>query len=107
MSIVILKAKTPYKTDCGDVVCDLLGHDCTNYIESDEAIGTEKIVPICLFNPNPWKALRDLKVEARPLISNYVCPYTHYEFFSVVPVALLLFKGDVQSYPQEPWFDYE
>lgn len=100
MPIELVPAKKPYDEDIGDLVCDLVHSKASDYLENDPNLGTEKIIPLCLINPNPWRAVQELDINARPLVAKYKCPYTNYEHFGVVPVALLLFNGGEKSYPK-------
>lgn len=110
MPIDLVFAKKPYDNkDCGDLVCDLMHTEASKYLEDDPEIGTEKVIPLGIINPNPWTALRELEINERPIVAKYRCPYTKYEHFAIVPLSLLWLNGGEypQIYNKEYVFDWE
>ena len=93
--ISLIKAEKPYKPEIGDLVCQ--SEESVKYLCHSEDPATDKIIPLGCADPNPWEALRVFAINAKPIITKYTCPYTKYEHFGIVPVALLLRKDNVYN----------
>jgi hypothetical protein len=87
--IKIIEAPEKYENDCGDLVCDFDGGKVGKYLSQPlkENKGWQ-ILPLGVLDPNPFIALKRLDIDPENIVSKYVCPYTNYEHYSVMPIAV-------------------
>lgn len=90
MAIHVALAKEPYQNEFGDLVCEWSKKGVSKYLVNEENTGTERIIPLCVVHPNPWIALQQFGIDASAIKTKHKCPYTDYEYFSIIPTALLL-----------------
>ncbi len=119
--IKIVPAKKIYKPEIGDLILDWEKPDARKFLgvvegrKKQEKQATPKegqILPLRLVHPNPWKALDAMSIDADGIKALYECPYTGYEFFAVIPAALIssdLAKkyNHVQHWNKDYLFDHD
>jgi hypothetical protein len=88
MSVQVIPAKKRHKYDCGDLVCEFYQPDSGRYLE-DNPCRDGQIIPLGVFYPNPWDSLKVLEIDVTLIKIEYVCPYTDFHCFSIVPTALI------------------
>jgi len=88
--IRVIPAKNPYKPKHGDLVCGFNKPSAEGYIETPtNELPEGQVMPLCLIDHHCWQASKRLDIDAAPIYAPYKCPYTKYEFFSIIPVALI------------------
>ncbi len=94
---VVKSPSNHYKTDCGDIMCEMIQNGSSEYLVAEEGTGTDKVIPLACAHPNPWVACAMFDINTKPIQLMYNCPYTRYEHFAMLPIALLV-NGDVDVY---------
>lgn len=92
MSVSIVAAEKPYIPENGDLLCDFgdAAHSRpSQYLETPlKAYPKGQVMPLGIIHPNPLQAATRLGIDTLPILSAYSCPYTGYEFWTIVPVAI-------------------
>jgi hypothetical protein len=121
--IKILPTLKPYKPEIGDLILDWVKPEARKFLgtvpgrkkREKQAVPKaegDQVLPLRLLNPNPWKALEALGIDADEIKAKYECPYTEYDFYAIVPAALISsdLKGKydhVQHWNKDYLFDHE
>lgn len=114
-------ANNPHVPKCGDLICDFDGTNTGKFLESAEEdkfnkfeyrFDDKQILPLALLNPNPFHSLTILNIDFNSILSSYSCPYTKYDFYSIVPTALISDDlagkyGSIKHWNKEYLFDYD
>jgi len=113
--ITLEKAERPYDPEYGDLVCLWDNKDANLYLETPTDPPENEVLPLAVLHPNPWDALVYLDIDAKQIMVNYLCPYTKYASWAVVPVALCSedlhgkYKERIEKRfgRQDYWLDHE
>ena len=94
MQIKVVPARVPLiskknKRDIGDLILEWEKPFAIQYLGAPPKVVKGQILPLRLLEPNPWKALEALAISAPEIKAPYKCPYTGYEFFAIIPAALI------------------
>ena len=89
-NIKVIHADKPYKPKNGDLVCGFDNEEVEKYLQDPgNNLPEGQVLPLCLIHPNTWQAVKLLDIDAKPICCRYECPYTNYEFYSIVPAVLV------------------
>ncbi len=94
--IKIIPAEKPYKSKNGDLVCSFDNKEISKYLTNQKS-DSQKIIPLGIIHPIPWTALSHLGIDYSNITARYTCPYTEYEHFAILPVAVIV-NGDIKTY---------
>lgn len=119
--IKLVPAQKIYKPEIGDLILDWVKPEARKFLgtipgrkkREKQAVPAEgQILHLQLLHPNPWTALEAMGIDADEIKAPYRCPYSGYEFFAVIPVAIISsdLKGKydyVQHWHKDYLFDHE
>ena len=88
--IKVTPAFVPYEPDHGDLVCGFEQTGAEKYLETPLlSLPEGEVLPLCLIRPHPLKALDALEISWSHIKCPYLCPYTGYTYYSIMPAALV------------------